>query len=145
MLSILFILVCTCLGLLSFWYANVAGMITLVIWACLELIIIIPNFFKARAKEEVGLNKEEQMIFAKYHLFLRYPFGAREMSRLLSVIQAFSIIFALIFWYKSIIGYAVFFLLNYFIVGPFAIKLNPILYLGEELKRGRTMFMNEFT
>lgn len=105
---------------------------------------ILPTLFKHKPIEELQLTPDEAEIFSKYYAFFRYNFGAQDISRMLAVIQISAFILAPLFWYKGLIIQAVILAVNYFIVGPFAYKLNPAHYLGEEIKKGNFQHMAEY-
>lgn len=144
MFSILFIIILIPLIILSFWFPVVTSTIILLLYFVFEVMGIAPTFIKTKPAEGLNLNKEEEDVFSRYYAFFRYSFGAQDISRIFAIIQISAFILAPLLWYKGLIVQAIILAVNYFVVGPFAMKLNPVHYLGEEIKKGNTTHVAEY-
>lgn len=144
MFSFLLIILLIPLIILSFWFPLVCSSIILVLYFLIELMAIAPTLIKTKPIAELNLNEEESKIFTKYYAFFRYNFGSQDISRMLAIIQISALILAPLLWFKGLTIQAVIFAVNYFVVGPFAVKLNPAHYLGEEIKKGNLAHIKEY-
>jgi len=144
MFSFLLIILLIPLIILSFWFPLVCSSIILVLYFLIELMAIAPTLIKTKPIAELNLDEEESKIFTKYYAFFRYNFGAQDISRMLAIIQISALILAPLLWFKGLTIQAVIFVVNYFVVGPFAVKLNPAHYLGEEIKKGNLAYIKEY-
>lgn len=144
MFSFLLIILLVPLIILSFWFPLICSSIILALYLLIELMSIVPTFIKTEPISELGLNKEESKIFTKYYAFFRYSIGSQDLSRMLAIIQISAFILAPLMWFKGLTIQAIVFAVNYFVVGPFAVKLNPVHYLGEEIKKGNLAHIAEY-
>ena len=144
MFSFLLIIILIPLIILSFWFPLVCSSIILILYLLIELMAIAPTLIKTKPIAELGLNEDESKIFSKYHAFFRYNFGSQDISRMLAIIQISALVLAPLMWFKGLTIQAVIFAVNYFVVGPFAVKLNPAHYLGEEIKKGNLAYIKEY-
>jgi len=144
MFSFLLIILLIPLIILSFWFPLVVSSIILALYFIIELMSITPTIIKTKPIPELGLNGEESKIFTKYYPFFRYSIGSQDMSRMLAIIQISAFILAPLMWFKGLTIQAVIFAVNYFVVGPFAVKLNPAHYLGEEIRKGNMAHVAEY-
>lgn len=144
MFSFLLIILLIPLIILSFWFPLVCSSIILVLYLLIELMAMAPTFIKTKPIAALGLKEDESKIFIKYYAFFRYNFGSQDISRMLAIIQISALVLAPLMWFKGLTIQAIIFAVNYFVVGPFAVKLNPALYLREEIKKGNLAYINEY-
>ncbi len=144
MFSSLFVIILIPLIILSFWFTNGTSVVILAMYSLIEVVGILPTLFKTKPIAELNLSHEEAKIFSKYHVFFRYRIGAQDISRIFAMVQISTFILTPLFWYKDLIALALILVANYFIVSIFAVKLNPALYLSEDIKKGNSKYIDEY-
>lgn len=80
--------------------------------------------------EPFYLSPDELTVVKKYHLFFKFPFASRDFSGALSGIQLSTVIWVPWLLYNDMWLTAIAIGLNYFIVAPLAMQLNPRLFLS---------------
>ncbi len=119
-------------------YSYIAAMLLLEIWHYLVELISRPN------PDPEYWDDEEIEIIRKYHIFIRYPFGARVIS---TAINGFRTIGLFLFspWmlYNKIWICAAIAIVNYILVGPLIVRFDPLTILSDAVQRGKLEFEEE--
>lgn len=144
MFSLLFLIILIPLIITAFWFPFVVSIIILILYGIIEIVIFIPTFLKIKPAVELKLSPHEEKIFSNYYVFFRYPFGSTDFSRILAIIQLSAIILSPLFFFNGLMIPAIILVINYFIAGPVAVKLNPVHYIGEDIKKGNIKHSNEY-
>lgn len=144
MFSILFRIITIPLIILSFWFSSEMSIIILIIYGLLEIIIFRTTFIKAKPIKELKLTSYEEKIFSEYYIFFKFPVGSVDYSVILSTIQFSTFILTPLFLFKELFIPAIILGINYFLVSSFVVKLNPILFMRDDIKKGNMTFLSEY-
>ena len=90
-------------------------------------------------------NREEIELIRKYHVALRFPFGAREMSNILNGFRFTAFLWVPWLLWNQMWGFAVFFVLNFLFTGSLAVRLDPFYFLSDAVNRGKYQFASELS
>ena len=91
----------------------------------------------------INWSKPEIEIMKKYHLALRYPFGARDMSAIVNGLRWSALIWVpWMLWNHlwvcgAIVG------VNFFVMTSLSVRLDPFYFLSDAVNRGNTGFEYE--
>jgi hypothetical protein len=87
---------------------------------------------------------DEIEIIRKYHLALRFPFGAKTMSCQLNGFRWIGLLFLTpwLLWNHMWIGAAVV-VISFFITGSIAVRLDPFFFMGDAVNHGHMQFASE--
>jgi len=88
---------------------------------------------------------EEIHIIKTYHLALRYPRAAKDMSVILNGFR-----WTAIFWVPWLLWNhlwicAIFIAVNFFVSSDLSVKLDPFFFLSDAIRRGKSQFVPELT
>jgi len=86
---------------------------------------------------------DEIEIMQKYHLALRFPFGARDLSCYLNGIRWSSLIWVPWLLWNHLWIPAAFLVVNFFVTASLSTRLDPFFFLSDAVKRGQTRFVGE--
>ena len=88
-------------------------------------------------------NRKEVKIIRTYHLFIKYPMGAKLFSVILNTFRWSAIIWTpWLYWNHSwILGSLLLF--NFIFLGNLAVKLDPIFFYSDAVNRGKYQFEEE--
>lgn len=144
MFSFLFRIVLIPLIVLSFWFSFEMSIIILIIYGLLEIILFRTASIKVKPTNELELTSYEEEIFSKYYVVFKFPAASRDYSTILATIQFSTFIFTPLFLFKGLFIPAIVLGFNFWLAGIIAAKFNPILYLGEDIKKGNTTYLLEY-
>lgn len=87
---------------------------------------------------------DERNVIRKYHLALRFPFGANIMSSQLNGFRWIGLFLftPLLLWHHMWLAAAVNFV-SFFITGSISVRLDPFFFLGDAVRRGKRQFEDE--
>ena len=87
---------------------------------------------------------DEIEIIRKYHLALRFPFGAKNMSCQLNGFRWIGLLFLTpwLLWNHMWIGAAII-VISFFITGSISVRLDPFFFLGDAVNLGQMQFASE--
>lgn len=88
-------------------------------------------------------SQEEIDTLRKYHIALRYPFGAKDMSVILNGFRFSALLWVPWLLWNQMWLAAVIISLNFFIKGSLAVRLDPIFFLTDAVNRGKYQFAEE--
>lgn len=88
---------------------------------------------------------DEIMILKKYHLALRFSFGARDFSCFLNGIRWSSFIWVPWLLWNHIWIPAAFLIINFFITSSLSVRLDPFFFLSDAVRRGQYQFSSELS
>jgi hypothetical protein len=88
-------------------------------------------------------NPEEIEAMRKYHLALRFPFGAKEFSVQLNGIRWSSLIWVPWLLWNQLWIPAGFLVINFFLTASLSVRLDPFFFLSDAVNRGQWQFSGE--
>lgn len=88
-------------------------------------------------------NPDEFETLKKYHLGIRYPFGAKILSCCLNGIRWSSLIWVPWLLWNHLWIPAGFLSLNFFLTASISVRLDPFFFLSEAVNRGQYQFTEE--
>lgn len=86
---------------------------------------------------------EEIKLIKKYHLALRFSFGAKDMSVYLNGFRWASILWVILFLFNQMWLPALFLVVSFFITASISVRLDPIFFLSDAVSRGQMQFTTE--
>ncbi len=90
-------------------------------------------------------SQEEIDVIRKYHIALRYPFGARDMSVVLNGFRWSALLWVpWLLWNQMWVSSALI-AINFFITGSIAVRLDPFFFLSNAVNRGEYQFASELS
>lgn len=90
-------------------------------------------------------SQEEIDVLRKYHLALRYPFGAKDMSVVLNGFRWSALLWVPWLLWNQMWVFAVIIALNFFIAGDLSFRLDPFFFLSDAVNRGKYQFAGELS
>jgi len=97
-------------------------------WLLLLLLAGKPGHIETFAPPHF-FNPDETAVLRKYHLLFKFPFASRHFSSSLSLLGLTSFIWVPWLLYQGHWVLAIVIGLNYFVVGPLSMRLNPRVFL----------------
>ena len=89
--------------------------------------------------------QEEIDVIRKYHIALRYPFGAKDMSVVLNGFRWSALLWVpYLLWNQMWVSSGII-ALNFFITGSLAVRLDPFFFLSDALNRGKYQFAGKLS
>jgi hypothetical protein len=89
--------------------------------------------------------EEEIKVIRKYHISLRYPFGAKDMSVVLNGFRWSAILWIPLLLWNQMWVFAVILAANFLITGGLSVRLDPIYFLSDAVNRGKYKFNYELS
>jgi hypothetical protein len=86
---------------------------------------------------------DEIQVMRKYHISIRYPFGAKNFSFLLNGIRWSSIIWVPWLLWNHLWIPAGFLTIIFFLAASLSVRLDPFFFLSDAVKRGKYKFEEE--
>lgn len=88
-------------------------------------------------------NSEEMEALRKYHLAIRFPFGAKDFSCCLNGIRWSSLIWVPWLLWNHLWFPAVFLAINFFLTASLSVRLDPFFFLSDAVDSGQWQFAGE--
>lgn len=90
-------------------------------------------------------SQEDIYVIRKYHIALRYPFGARDMSVVLNGFRWSALLWVpWLLWNQMWLPSAII-TVNSFVTGSLAVRLDPLFFLSDAVNRGKYHFAGELS
>ena len=132
---------------LFFWalfMPKIASYIYLGIYGIFFLYLLIIDSMKPTLNHDKW-TKDEIEIFKKYHLSLRFPFGARDMSCYLNGFRWAGFLWIILLlinqmWISSFI-----ILCAFFLTSDMSVRLDPFFFLGQAVQNGQIKYAYELS
>ena len=88
---------------------------------------------------------EEIRIIREYHLALRFPFGAKDMSLYLNGFRWSGFLWIILLLFNQMWLEALFVLVSFFITASISVRLGPFFFLGQAVASGQKQFAYELS
>jgi tetratricopeptide (TPR) repeat protein len=88
---------------------------------------------------------EEIEIIKKYHLALKFSFGAKDMSVFLNGFRWSGILWVILFLFNQMWIPAIFTVVAFFITAGISVRLDPFFFLGQAVQSGQMQFASELS
>jgi len=86
---------------------------------------------------------DEIEIIRKYHVSLRYPFGAKDMSVVLNGFRWSTLLWVPWLLWNHLWICAAVIAVNFFVTGSLSVRLDPIFFLSDAVNKGKMEFAAE--
>jgi len=87
----------------------------------------------------------EVQVLGKYHLALRFSFGAKDMSCFLNGLRWSGILFAFLFLFNGMWIQLILTIIGFFLTADISVRLDPFFFLGQAVNSGQIQFMEELS
>jgi len=149
LILIFFKLVYWCIPLGLFVYAifnpYTATFIFLAATAIFEGYLFLIDRLNKPNPDPASWTEEEIKVIRKYHISLRYPFGAKDMSVVLNGFRWSAILWIPLLLWNQMWVFAVILAANFLITGGLSVRLDPIYFLSDAVNRGKYKFNYELS
>jgi len=88
---------------------------------------------------------KEVEIIKKYHLALKFSFGAKDMSVFLNGFRWSGILWVILFLFNQMWIPAIFTVITFFITADISVRLDPFFFLGQAVQSGQMQFASELS
>ena len=88
---------------------------------------------------------DEIRVLRKYHLAIRFPFGARDFSCYLNGIRWSSLIWVPWLLWNHLWIPGAFLVVNFFVTGSLSVRLDPFFFLSDAVRKGQHQFAGELS
>lgn len=103
------------------------------------------DIFTKPSPDPVRWDVEEIESIKKYHVALRFPFGAREMSNILNGFRFVAFLWVPWLLWNQMWLLAVILSLNFLFTGSLAVRLDPFYFLSDAVNKGKYQFAAELS
>lgn len=135
MFSVIFILLFI---ILAFWFPLFSAVLFITVVGIIETMQLIAVYVStSEVTDKEKWTEEEQEIIKKYHIFFRYPFGAKVFYNFFSVVKLSIFVWVPVLIYNDLWIPAIIIGLNYFVLIDLLKKINPRFYLHEAVQSGK--------
>jgi len=123
---------------------RVGGYAYIVIYGLFAGYLILIDKLKPNPDNEKW-TKEEIEIIKKYHLALKFSFGAKDMSLFLNGFRWASFLWIILFLFNQMWIPAIFLVLAFFVTADISVRLDPFFFLGQAVQSGQSQFAYELS
>ena len=123
---------------------HAAGYTYVVIYALFTCYLILIDRLKPNPSTD-KYSLEEIEIIKKYHLALKFSFGAKDMSVFLNGFRWSGFLWAILFLFNQMWIPAIFTIVAFFITADISVRLDPFFFLGQAVQSGQMRFVHELS
>ena len=123
---------------------RVAGYTYIVIYSLFAGYLVIIDKMKPNPDPEKWTKREIETI-RKYHLALKFSFGAKDMSLFLNGFRWASFLWVILLLFNQMWFEALFLVGAFFITADVSVRLDPFFFLGQAVQSGQIQFMYELS
>jgi hypothetical protein len=123
---------------------QIAGYSYIAIYALFAGYLLLIDKFKPNPDPEKWTSEEIETI-RKYHLALKFSFGAKDMSVFLNGFRWASILWIILFLINQMWFAAAFLVFAFFITADISVRLDPFFFLGQAVQSGQMQFSYELS
>ena len=144
-ISYIFWIVPLGLFILALFLPKTSTYIYLAILILFELYLYFIDIFNRPKPNNNYWNYEELRIIKEYHLAIRYSYGAKIFSIILNGFRFTIFIWVPLLLINSFWIPAIILVINFFFTGSLAVRLDPIFYLKDAVKKGKMKYYYELS